>query len=142
MISFCESIVRRSSTSEFSASVSSVSEIRPRSLVADHMDLQDFVTTTLCQISAGVATAKNYDRCIAPRIAIREDNPTMLRTLADADGVFLVEFDVPVAASAATEKGTAVSITVPSARAKGQAKRSIENSYVSRIKFSVPINYR
>jgi hypothetical protein len=106
------------------------------------MDLQDFVTTTLCQISAGVATAKNYDRCIAPRISIREDDPRMLRTLTDADGVFLVEFDVPVTASEATEKGTAGSITVPSASAKGQAKRSVENSSATRIRFSVPIIYR
>ena len=106
------------------------------------MDLQDFVTTTLCQISAGVATAKNYDRCIAPRIGIREDYPNLLRTRADGDGVFLIEFDVPVTASEATENGTGGSITVPSASANGQAKRSIANPLMSRVKFSVPINYR
>jgi hypothetical protein len=106
------------------------------------MDLQDFVTTTLCQISAGVATAKTHDRGIAPRIGIREDDPYMLRTLADADGVFLIEFDVPVTASGAREKGAAGSITVPSASAKAQAKRSIENPLMSRVKFRVPINYR
>jgi hypothetical protein len=58
------------------------------------MDLQDFVTATLCQISAGVATAKNYDRSIAPRIGVGQDDPKVLRTLADSDRVFLVEFDV------------------------------------------------
>ena len=60
------------------------------------MDLQDFVTTTLFQISAGVATAKNYDRCVAPRVDVGERDPKILRTFAGADGVFLVEFDVAV----------------------------------------------
>ena len=107
------------------------------------MDLQDFVTTTLCQISAGVATAKNYDRCIAPRIGVSQDDPKILRTLADSDGVFLVEFDVPITASEASQNGAAGTIAVLSlASGKGAAKRSVENSSVSRVKFSVPINYR
>jgi hypothetical protein len=106
------------------------------------MDLQDFITTTLCQISAGVATAKNYDRCIAPRIGVGQDEPKILRTLADSDGVFLVEFDVPVAASEATKNGAAGIAIVSPASGKRQANRSVENSLVSRLKFSVPINYR
>jgi hypothetical protein len=106
------------------------------------MDLQDFVTTTLCQISAGVATAKNYDRCIAPRIGVGQDDPQILRTLADSNGVFLIEFDVPITASEPTKNGAAGSIAVLSLTArKGQAKHN-ENSPVSRVKFSVPINYR
>src|SRR4029450_13607148 len=107
------------------------------------MDLQDFITTTLCQISAGVATAKNYDRCIAPRIGGGQDEPKILRTLADSDSVFLVEFDVPVAASEATKNRAAGSIAIVStASGKRQANRNVENSLVSRVKFSVPINYR
>lgn len=107
------------------------------------MDLQDFVTTTLCQISTGVATAKNYDRSIAPRIGVGQDDPKILRTLADSDGVFLVEFDVPIAASEPTKNGAAGTITVLSLPSgKGQAKRTIENSLASRVKFSVPIHYR
>jgi hypothetical protein len=104
------------------------------------MDLQDFVTTTLCQISAGVATAKNYDRCIAPRI--REDDRAILHTRAGADGVFLVEFDLAVAALETTENGAPGKIVVLSViSAKEKAKRSIENSLVNRMKFSVPISY-
>ena len=107
------------------------------------MDLQDFVTTTLCQISAGVATAKNYDRSIAPRIGVGQDDPKILRTLADSEGVFLVEFDVPITASDARENGAAGTVTVLSlASGKGQAKRGTENPVVSRVKFNVPINYR
>jgi hypothetical protein len=107
------------------------------------MDLQDFVTTTLCQISAGVATAKNYDRCVAPRVGICDSEPKILRTLASADGVFLVEFDVAVTTSDASENGTPACITVVSMpSAKGKAKRSIENWSVNRVKFSVPISYR
>ena len=105
------------------------------------MDLQDFVTTTLCQISAGVATAKNYDRCIAPRI--REDDRAVLRTRADADGVFLVEFDVAVDVLEITENGASGKIVVLSvASTKGKTKRSIENSLVNRMKFNVPITYK
>lgn len=107
------------------------------------MDLQHFIKTTLCQISEGVARAKNYDKCIAPRIGVGQDDLKILRTLADSDGVFLVEFDVPVTASEASKNGAAGSIAVLSqASGKAQAKRSIENSSVSRVKFSVPINYR
>jgi hypothetical protein len=107
------------------------------------MDLQDFVTTTLCQISAGVATAKNYDRCIAPRIGIREDDRAVLRTRADADGVFVVEFDVAVDVLETTENGAPGKIVVLSvASTKGKAKRSTENSLVNRMKFNVPITYK
>ena len=107
------------------------------------MDLQDFVTTTLCQISAGVATAKNYDRCVAPRVDVSERDPKILRTFAGADGVFLVEFDVAVTISDASENGTVPSIMVLSPSApKPKTKGGIENSSVNRLKFTVPIAYR
>lgn len=107
------------------------------------MDLQDFVTTTLCQISAGVATAKNYDRCVAPRVDVGERDPKILRTFAGADGVFLVEFNVAVTISDASENGAAASIMVLSAPApKPKTKSGIENSSVNRLKFTVPIAYR
>jgi hypothetical protein len=106
------------------------------------MDLQDFVTATLCQISAGVATAKNYDRCVAPRISIEKDDPKILRTFSGTDGVFLVEFDVAVTLSDASENGTAASIMVVSPSApKPKTKGGIENSSVNRLKFTVPITY-
>jgi hypothetical protein len=107
------------------------------------MDLQDFVTATLCQISTGVATAKNYDRCVAPRVGVGEGDPKVLRTFAGTDGVFLVEFDVAVTISDITENGTAGSILVLSpSSAKPKTKGSIENSSVNRLKFTVPIAYR
>lgn len=106
------------------------------------MDLQDFVTATLCQISAGVATAKNYDRCVAPRVSVGEDDPKVLRTFSGADGVFLVEFDLAVILSDATENGRAASIMIVSPSApKAKAKGSIENSSMNRLKFTVPITY-
>jgi len=106
------------------------------------MDLQDFVTATLCQISAGVATAKNYDRCVAPRVSIGRDDPKILHTFAGTDGVFLVEFDVAVTLSDATENGAAASITVVSPSApKPKTKGSVESSSLNRLKFTVPITY-
>ena len=106
------------------------------------MDLQDFVTATLCQISAGVSTAKNYDRCVAPRIGVREGDPKVLSTFAGTDGVFLVEFDVAVTISDVTENGAVASIMVLSPSApKEKTKRNVENSSVNRLKFTVPITY-
>ena len=106
------------------------------------MDLQDFVTTTLCQISAGVSTAKNYDRCVAPRVDVREADSKILRTFAGADRVFLVEFDVAVAPSDPNENGAASCIMVLSqSSAKTKTKGSIENLSANRVKFSVPIIY-
>jgi len=106
------------------------------------MNLQEFVSKTLQQIATGVSTAKRHDSRIAPKIGLGEDDPKILRTLDSADGVFLVEFDVAVTASETTEKGAGGGITVLSvASAKGEAKRSVENSSVSRVKFSVPISY-
>jgi len=102
------------------------------------MDLQEFVTKTLCQISLGVTNAKTHDDRIAPKIGLGGDNPKVLRTFHGADSVFLVEFDVAVT----TGKGADGEITVRTVPlVKGEGKRSIENSSVSRIKFSVPIGY-
>jgi hypothetical protein len=102
------------------------------------MDLQEFVATTLTQISLGVTSAKTHDDRIAPKIGGGGGNPNVLRTFHGADSVFLVEFDVAVT----IEKGSADGSTVLSvASAKGAAKRSTENSQVSRVKFSVPIGY-
>jgi hypothetical protein len=102
------------------------------------MDLQEFVTKALSQISLGVTNAKTNDDRIAPKIGLGGDNPKVLRTFHGADGVFLVEFDVAVT----TAKGAAGAITVlPVASAKGEAKGIMENSSVSRVKFSVPIGY-
>jgi hypothetical protein len=120
-----------------------VRESETKSKQRSNMDLQDFVTTTLCQISAGVATAKNYDRCVAPRVDVGERDPKILRTFAGADGVFLVEFDVAVTISDASENGATASIMVLSPPApKLKTKGGIENSSVNRLKFTVPIAYR
>jgi len=39
------------------------------------MDLQEFVTKTLSQISLGVTNAKMHDERIAPKIGVGGDNP-------------------------------------------------------------------
>jgi hypothetical protein len=106
------------------------------------MGLQEFVTKTLSQISFGVASAKTHDNRIAPKIGLREDDTKILRTFHGTDGVFLIEFDVAITSSKSTEKGAADGITVLSvASANGEAKRSIDTSSMSRVKFTVPISY-
>jgi hypothetical protein len=39
------------------------------------MELQEFVTTTLSQILAGVTNAKVHDERIAPKLGVGGDNP-------------------------------------------------------------------
>ena len=106
------------------------------------MDLQEFVAKALSELSLGVTNAKTHDDRIAPKIGLGGDNPKVLRTFHGADSVFLVEFDVAVTTSDATENGSAARIMVLSPSSpKAKAKGSIENSSVSRIKFNVPIGY-
>jgi hypothetical protein len=102
------------------------------------MDLQEFVTKTLSQISLGVTSAKTHDERIAPKIGVGGENPKVLRTFHGAEGVFLVEFDVAVTIEEAGVDGSTV---LSVASAKGAAKRSTENSAVNRVRFSVPISY-
>jgi hypothetical protein len=106
------------------------------------MNLQDFVANALQQIIAGVSAAKQTDKRIAPKIAHGEDDPQILRTHPGWEGVFLVDFDVAVTASETTSKGISGGIKVlPVLSGKGEVKRDIETSSVSRIRFSVPISY-
>jgi hypothetical protein len=106
------------------------------------MDLQQFVSSSLQQITSDVAAAQARDSRVGPLIGLGEDDPKILRTLHGSEGVFLVEFDLAVAVSETTEKGIGGGITVLSvAAAKGDLKRGLANSSVSRIKFSVPITY-
>ena len=76
------------------------------------MNLQQFVTETLRQISRGVAEARDADRRIAPQLGLGEDDPKILRTLHNSEGVFLVDFDVAITASESSEKGAGGGITV------------------------------
>jgi hypothetical protein len=59
------------------------------------MNLQEFVSSSLQQIAAGVAEAQSRDGRIAPLLGISEDDPKILRTL-HGTSVSRVKFSVPI----------------------------------------------
>jgi hypothetical protein len=107
------------------------------------MDLQNFVAETLNQITQGVKEAKKKnEQGIAPPVATGDSLPKhYLRTLSH-EAVFPVEFDVAVTVSESSSAGGGAGLTVLSVVSlEGGGKRSVENSSVSRVKFSVPVKY-
>jgi len=107
------------------------------------MTLQEFVTETLLQITRGVAEAQKGNSNIAPNVEVRPGNSDALLVAGRMSFVaFPVEFDVAVTVTdktAAEAKGAIAIVQVFSAG--GGKSTTLEHSSVSRIKFSVPVNY-
>ena len=105
------------------------------------MNLQEFVTETLSQITRGVAEAKNVSHNIAPALHFDPKSPPIHRGERNV-ALFMVDFDVAVSVTEKTEVGGSGGITVVSVfKAHGKAERSGEESTVSRVRFNVPISY-
>jgi len=111
------------------------------------MDLREFVSETLTQIANGAASAAEAVRKVGGVV-----NPSMVSpgfdpdtthyfgTFGDGQSVFLIEFDVAVTASDATEGGASAGIKVLSAfsaKIGGSASSTTEST--SRIRFKVPL---
>jgi hypothetical protein len=107
------------------------------------MNLQEFVSESLNQITEGVASAKkNHGDYVAPELSGGDDRPKGQLVTMGWKPAFLVEFDVAVTASESSSAGGGGGLKVLSVVSlEGGGKRSIENSSVSRVKFSVPIVY-
>lgn len=109
------------------------------------MDLEDFVASTLAQISAGIEKAQKQaddtGAWINPggQIATHSDRVTIE---VDAGArVYLENVDFDVAVTAATDQsaGTEGGIRVMGLRLGAEGEVKYENSSVSRVKFSVPV---
>lgn len=102
--------------------------------MAEDMDLQTFVKTTLIQIISGVKDAgEEITKCgisavINPRLAhATHSNPKD------------VEFDVAVTVSASDTGGGKAGLKIASLEIGGGKERRTETQAVSRIRFAVPI---
>ena len=109
------------------------------------MNLDEFVKLTLSQIVKGVDEASSSSKGrIAPEIGMGDDAPKILRTDASHGfhGVFLVEFDVALAAADKSEVGGSGGAKVYVISVQGETHKTAESSSVHRVKFSVPISYQ
>jgi hypothetical protein len=101
------------------------------------MELQEFICNSLVQIMAGIASAKGkYDSRLSGDGVIC---PTWNGPSNQKDRMQEVKFDVAVTATSKTEGGGGGGIKVVALDLSGKIDRSVENSTVSRISFSVPI---
>lgn len=105
------------------------------------MTLQEFVAESLQQIGAGVATARNRSKGVAPKIGFDQDSPKAFRT-DHGEAVFMVEFDVAVTVTEKTEGGAKGGISVANLfSADAHKTTASEQASISRLKFSVPMTF-
>jgi hypothetical protein len=101
------------------------------------MNIKQFVEETLQQILEGVSAVKRRDRRVAPSRELSSNLPSGTGIVTvPAAAPSLVEFDVAVTVTTTTEgkvKGQLIAI------AGAEATGTHENSKVSRVKFSVPL---
>ena len=108
----------------------------------NRMTLQDFVRDSLIQVTSGVDEARVKNRKIAPWVQAESDKKCSGFTIHDGTPAFLVEFDVAVSVSTKKDGSGGASISIAHVfTAGGGAEASKEHSEVSRIRFSVPINF-
>lgn len=100
--------------------------------------LEEFVKTTLCQITKGVNEAqKTLD---SNEITGAKINPRHPYNYAYSDSIQLVEFDIAVTCQLRGEKNMQINIANVIGLGAGTKKTESENSH-TRIKFKVPITY-
>ena len=104
------------------------------------MDLREFVRDTLVQIQMGVQDAITAHMAEAGSVGVINPVWGADANAIGAEHVQKVEFDVAVTVSNKVEGGGKAGIKVFSAfEASGEGKKALEESSVSRIKFTVPI---
>jgi hypothetical protein len=101
------------------------------------MELKEFVTETLVQIQEGIQSA--IDKCQAGKL-VGVINPVW-GDPADIgkDHIRIVEFDVAVTVATKKAGKAGAKLRVVAVELGGDASKSVEQSTVSHVKFSVPI---
>ncbi|MGA3068256.1 MAG: hypothetical protein ABSF29_15535 [Tepidisphaeraceae bacterium] len=102
------------------------------------MDLKTFISESLKEIISGVRSAQDHfahnpnGAKINPRVRLPQQfNP--------GHPVHNVEFDIAVTVSESSDEKVAAGLVVLGLGAGGQTISKTESSYVSRVKFSVPV---
>jgi hypothetical protein len=103
--------------------------------------LQEFVSETLIQIVAGVAAARDKQAGVGVHTLIPDGHTKSLVT-STGRTAFMVEFDVAVTATDKTQADGKAGISVVQVfNVGGEHSQTTEHSSVSRVKFTVPIDY-
>ena len=103
--------------------------------------LEEFVKTTLCQITKGVNEAqKTLVSNKNNEIRDAKINPRLPYNYSDSESNQLVEFDIAVTCESSDQKNMQIKIANVIGFGARKNKTESENSH-TRIKFKVPINY-
>ena len=110
------------------------------------MDLKQFITETLVQISQGIETAQQQLKDSGSETIINtnmtKNDVGHLVTGGRRRSVEFVEFDVAILANEGTETNAGIGLTVASLLKLGAGGKSTESAgRESRIKFKVPMSY-
>lgn len=100
----------------------------------DHMELEDFVRTTIVGIMRGVRNAMTQAEEVGGHINPR--GPLELRTKPEA-----MEFDVAITVVEATEHGGKAKISVAGFSVGGGLDKNYQNQSVSRVRFNIPVSW-
>jgi hypothetical protein len=107
------------------------------------MNVQEFISESLRQISAGVASAKGEKGItISPQPEINSILASkQLVTSGDYRSIIMVEFDLSVTVQEKFEGEAGANLTVLGIGGKGAVGSSIDQTRIQRIKFQVPIAF-
>jgi hypothetical protein len=110
------------------------------------MELKDFVSETLRQILGGVKEAQVFatehgGKVVPQRIAFRTDQGLQLWDKQDGTPIQMIEFDVAVTATEGTATKGGIGVFVGAIGLGSQGQSSATNQSVSRIKFTVPVQF-
>jgi hypothetical protein len=106
------------------------------------MNLEQFVYQTLIGITSAVAMARKENKFIAPQLAQTDPKYLHPRTQQSGRPVYTVDFDVAVSAARDSELGAQAKGGIISVlSASTDASVSEKHESISRIKFSVPVEF-
>ena len=108
------------------------------------MELQDFVSSSLIQIFAGIEKAqadtegKGHICPVIRKDSLKEAN-TIPALSTEGHAIEFFEFDVAVTVDKSTESGGKLAISIGSIQIGGLGKKQAGQEALSRIKFRVPV---
>ncbi len=110
------------------------------------MELKDFVSETLRQVLGGIKEAQSFasehgGKIMPERIAFRTDQGLQLWDKNDGTPIHMIEFDVAVTTTEGTATKGGIGVFVGAIGLGSQGQSNASNQSVSRIKFSVPVQY-
>jgi hypothetical protein len=110
------------------------------------MELKDFVSETLRQIFGGVKEAQAFavehgGKVVPEKIAFRTDQGLQLWDKQDGTPIQMIEFDVAVTTTEGTATKGGVGVFVGAMGVGSQGQSNASNQSVSRIKFTVPVQF-